>query len=120
MLQIPYALNIVILAPVCLAMFSGRGARLVFEGKVAGSPGLELLVGALWASILIGSVVGLWQPKLMAPLLAMQVFYKSTWLLAFVAPRAAADGLQAVPTGIATCFLGIVLVWPFFIVAALR
>lgn len=120
MLQIPYALNILILAPVCLAMFAGRGTATVFEGKVAASHGLELLVGALWGSILIGSIVGLWQPKLMAPLLAMQVFYKATWLLAFIAPAVMKDGWHAAPMGITICFAAIVVAWPFFILAALR
>lgn len=115
MLQIPYALNILILVPVCIGMFSGRGALTVFQGKVAASAGLEWLVGCLWLSILIGSVFGLSWPKQMAPLLAMQVFYKAAWLVTFVAPLALKSGWHAAPAGISLCFAGIVVVWPVFI-----
>lgn len=120
MLQIPYVINIFILVPVCLGMFSGRGALTVFEGKVAPSAGLELLVGCLWASILTGSVLGLFWPKIMTPLLGMQVFYKAAWLAAFVAPLVMKSGWQAAPGAISACFAGIVLTWPVFIWLALR
>lgn len=113
-LQIPYALNIAILVPVCLAMFSGRGQSAVFQGAVSASRGLELLVGSLWLSILVASVAGLFYPRLFAPLLAMQVVYKLTWLIAFVAP-AAADRTPSLPVGIASSFAGIVLTWPVFL-----
>jgi len=119
-LQIPYVLNILILVPVCLGMFSGRGALTVFEGKVAASSGLELLVGCLWASILAGSVAGIFWPKVMAPLLAMQVFYKAAWLMLFIVPLVTKSGLQAAPGAISACFAGIVLTWPVFIWLALR
>lgn len=112
-LQIPYALNIAILLPVCLAMFTGRGRDAVFQGAVSASQGLELLVASLWLSILAASVAGLFLPRLFAPLLAIQVVYKLTWLLAFVVPTAAEKG--RLPTGIATCFAGIVLTWPVFL-----
>lgn len=112
-LQIPYVLNIAILAPVCLAMFTGRGQGAVFQGAVSASRGLELLVGSLWLSILFASVAGLFLPRIFAPLLAMQVVYKLAWLLAFVVPAAAAKA--SMPTGIAACFFGIVLTWPVFL-----
>lgn len=112
-LQIPYALNIAILVPVCLAMFTGRGQGAVFQGAVSASHGLELLVASLWLSILAASAAGLFLPRLFAPLLAMQVVYKLTWLLAFVVPTAAEKA--RVPTGIAACFAGIVLTWPVFL-----
>lgn len=112
-LQIPYALNIAILTPVCLAMFTGRGQVAVFQGAVSASRGLELLVGSLWLSILVASVAGLLLPRLFAPLLAMQVVYKLAWLLTFVVPAASAKA--PMPTGIAACFAGIVLTWPVFL-----
>lgn len=112
-LQIPYALNIAILVPVCLAMFAGRGETVVFQGAVASSRGLDLLVGSLWLSILVASVAGLFLPRLFAPLLAMQVFYKATWLMTFVAP--AAGRRARLPIGIAACFAMIVLAWPIFL-----
>ena len=112
-LQIPYALNILILAPVCVAMFTGRGPSLVFQGAAENSWALELLVGSLWLSILAASVAGLAYPRFFVPLLAMQVVYKLTWLAAFVAPALSVKARA--PMGIAGCFAGIVLAWPVFI-----
>lgn len=112
-LQIPYALNIAILVPVCLAMFAGRGEGVVFQGAVASSRGLELLVGSLWLSILVASVGGLFFPRLFVPLLAMQVLYKATWLLTFVGPSVGRK--EPAPVGIAACFAFIVLAWPVFL-----
>ena len=55
-LRIAYAANLLILFPVCWSMFFGRGMTSVFEGKVAESDGLRLLVGSLWFTILTASV----------------------------------------------------------------
>jgi hypothetical protein len=116
-LQLPYALNIAILIPVCLAMFAGRGEIIVFQGAVSASRGLEFLVASLWLSILLASIAGLFLPRLFMPLLVMQVVYKATWLLTFVAPRYAAR--NKIPAGIAACFAFIVIAWPIFLWLAL-
>jgi hypothetical protein len=57
--QIPYALNIAILVPVCLAMFTGQGPVAVFLGMVQPSRGRGHLVGGLWPAILGHSLAGL-------------------------------------------------------------
>jgi hypothetical protein len=112
-LRIPFALNILILAPVCWAMFSNRGAHLIFQGAVASSPGLERLIGSVWLAILMASVIGLAAPRLLAPLLCIQIFYKLVWLSTHVAPGL--NRQQPHPTGIALTFLFIVLTWPVFL-----
>lgn len=112
-LQIPYALNIASLAPVCLAMFTGRGQGEVFQSAASSSRGLERLVGSLWLSILAASAAGLFFPRIFAPLLAIQAFYKLIWLLAFVVP--AAVERARLPAGVAACFAAIVLTWPVFL-----
>ncbi len=120
LLQLPYALNILILVPVCvsLARHDGGPTIEVFERKVSDSAGLRWLLFSLWTAILLGSVVGLFEPVRMAPLLAVQVVYKLIWLLTFILPVARARGLAAIPRAITLVFLVIVLVWPFFLVAA--
>ncbi|MEL6750624.1 MAG: hypothetical protein AAFO70_00920 [Pseudomonadota bacterium] len=115
LLWLPYAANIIILVPVVWNMFTGNGPVGVFEGKVEPSHGLTLLVGSLWLSILIGSIIGLFAPQTFAPLLLVQVIYKASWLAAFVWPLYQRGGWEAVPGGITVVFIGIVLVWPFFL-----
>ena len=111
-LWLAYAANVVILVPVVWSMFVSGGTQGVFEGKVADSPGVRLLVGSLWLAILLGSVAGFLAPRFFAPLLPVQVAYKATWLAAFVLPLAQREGWGAAPQGIATVFIAIVLAYP--------
>jgi len=115
LLRIAYAANILILVPVCWGMFFGGGVASVFEGRVDESAGLRLLVGSLWFAILACSIAGLATPKLFAPLLVVQIIYKSLWLLFFVAPLVAAGRGGDVPWGISASFLMIVATYPLLL-----
>jgi hypothetical protein len=115
LLRIAYAANIAILVPVCWGMFLGSGVASVFEGKVDESAGLRLLVGSLWFAILACSVAGLAMPRLFAPLLIVQIIYKSLWLFVFVAPLVAAGRSGAVPWGISASFIAIVATYPLLL-----
>jgi hypothetical protein len=116
-LLLPYALNILILIPVGLTTLLGGSAamRLVFEGKFPESAGVRTILGSLWTAILIGSVLGLFEPVAMAPLLLIQVLYKAIWLVVFVLPLVARRRAGEVPRGVAGTFLFIVLTYPWVI-----
>ena len=81
-LLLPYIFNILVLIPVGLAtLFGGAaGGRFVFQGKFPESAGIRTILGSLWTVILIGSIIGLFYPVSMSPLLLIQVIYKSLWL----------------------------------------
>jgi len=111
LLRLAYLANILILVPVCWAMFFGNAMASVFQGTVTDSLGLRLLVGSLWAAILSASVFGLFMPVLFAPLLLVQIIYKALWLTLFVLPLMLAG--KPVPWGIASIFAAIVLTYPF-------
>lgn len=117
MLRIPFAINILILLPVCVAMATTRdgGIASVFEGRVAASEGLRGIVFGMWAAILLGSVLGLAWPERMLPLLGLQVIYKALWLGLFAWPLWRQGGWEMLPAGLTASFLFIVLVWPFFL-----
>lgn len=112
LLRLAYIANILILVPICWSMFFGSGVASVFEDKVNESAGLRLLVGSLWLAILVGSVAGLLAPRFFAPIVLIQVFYKSLWLLVFVLPLVMAEKSDQVPWGIATTFIAIVVSYP--------
>lgn len=116
-LRIAYVANILILLPVCWAMFVGSGVESVFQGTVAESSGLRLLVGSLWSAILIASIAGLVYPMFFAPVLLIQVIYKAIWLAVFVGPSLAEQSTR-IPYGVAICFVLIVLIYPFLFWAA--
>lgn len=111
LLRLAYLANILILVPVCWAMFFGNAMASVFQGAVTDSLGLRLLVGSLWAAILSASVFGLFMPVLFAPLLLVQIIYKALWLTLFVLPLVLAG--KPAPWGIASIFAAIVLTYPF-------
>lgn len=96
-------------------MFAGSGVEGVFEGKVAESEGLRLLVGSLWFAIAVASLAGFFAPRFFAPVLVVQAIYKACWLLIFVLPLARSQGWEAVPHGITIVFIGIAVTYPFFI-----
>jgi uncharacterized membrane protein (UPF0136 family) len=116
-LWIPYALNIAILVPIAsLTLLGGaRGGQLASQGTFPESAGFRTLVGSLWGSILIGSCLGLRFPVAMAPLLLLQLIYKSLWLLVYAAPRVVNKRTAEVPAGIALTFLLIIATYPWFI-----
>ena len=118
LLRWAYAANILILLPVCSAIFSGSSPA-VFEHRIVSSRPLELLVGSYWAAILILSVVGILVPGVMAPLLALQILYKLAWLATFVVPAILSGRASAVPRGIALSFAAIVIAYPLLLWAAL-
>ena len=71
------------------------------------------LVGCLWLSIAILSVLGLWRPLTFSPVLLLQLIYKGTWLLVVAMP--AIKNKEPYPTGMALFFLIWCLVLPFVI-----
>ncbi len=53
-----------------------RGGQLASQGKFPESEGFRTTLGSLWSALLIGSVLGLFYPVTMSPLLLIQVIYK--------------------------------------------
>jgi hypothetical protein len=117
-LYIAYGFNIFILLPVVYSMFFGAGVENVFEGKVAESAGLRLLVGSLWFAILIASVAGLIWPTFFAPVVIIQLIYKSSWLLVFILPLIRSNA--PFPVGITLVFSAIILIYPIVLWLATR
>jgi hypothetical protein len=115
---VAYTFNIFILIPTCYNMLVGSGVAQVFENHVVESRGLRLMVGSLWLAILLASLLGLVWPTFFAPVVPIQVFYKSVWLLTFVLPLVRAR--QPFPVGISVVFLIIVASYPLLLWAATR
>ena len=113
----PYIFNIVVLVPIGLMTLLGgeRGGQLACQGKFPESEGFRTILGSLWTAILVGSILGLFFPVQMSPLLLIQVIYKSLWLSVFVMPRLPKGKVSEVPSGIALVFLVIVLSYPWVI-----
>jgi hypothetical protein len=120
LLKYAYGVNIIILLSTVYNMLAGSGVASVFEGHVAESAGLRIMIGSLWAAILVASIAGMWWPAFFAPVLPIQIFYKALWLGLFVWPLAQRAGWQSVPIGISVTFLIIVLTYPFILWFGLR
>lgn len=114
-LLLPYVFNILILVPIGLLTLLGgeRGGRIACQGKFPESAGFRTILGSLWTAILIGSVLALFYPVTMSPLLLTQVIYKTLWLLVFALPRLVAGRSGDVPWGISLTFLVIVVSYPW-------
>jgi len=115
-LLLPYIFNIVVLIPVGLTPFGGEaGRRLVFQGKLPEGAGIRTISGSFWTLIVIGSLIGLFHPVSMSPVLLIQVIYNSLWLSVFVVPLLIRGRGGEVNWGIAGTFLFIVLTDPWVI-----
>jgi hypothetical protein len=116
-LWFPYIFNIIVLIPIGLLTLLGgeRGGQLACQGKFSESEGFRTILGSLWTAILIGSVLGLFLPIEMSPLLLIQVIYKILWLIVFVTPRLLGGRKHEVPWGISLTFLVIVVSYPWVI-----
>ncbi len=69
------------------------------------------LVGAVWFSIGVVSLVGLARPRTMRGLLGVQVVYKTVYLTAVGIPAVAAGTASTTTTGLAAGFAAIVVGW---------
>lgn len=112
--KVAYALNVFILTPVLVSMYSDANGSPIraFQGTITNSEGLRMLVASLWFAILLLSVAGFFWPKLFLPVLMLQVIYKSLFLLTYCLPRLKARKLEEVPIGLSISFLFIVLTYP--------
>jgi hypothetical protein len=113
-LLIPYAANIAILVPV--AFGSLTGLLPISRGHFPESSGWRTITGSLWTAILLCSIAGLFHPVVFAPILLLQVIYKTVWLVVYVLPRLRnADSRKEIHWGIAVSFLLIVIIYPLVI-----
>ena len=114
LLLIPYLANIAILVPV--AFGSLTGLLPITRGHFPESPGWRTITGSLWTAILMCSVAGLFHPIVFAPILLLQVIYKTIWLVFYVLPRLRnADSRKEIHWGIASAFTFIVTLYPLVI-----
>jgi hypothetical protein len=112
-LKLPYVLNVLVLIPVAIPTLFDLYAT--DQDKFPDSQGWSSLVGSLWTGILILSLVGLFYPFHMIPVLILQIIYKSVWLLVYVLPRIVKQQYHSIPLGIAVSFSCIVVAWPCII-----
>lgn len=112
-----FSFNIIVLVPIGLLTLLGgeRGGQLACQGKFPESEGFRTILGSLWTAILLGSILGLFYPVTMSPMLLIQVIYKTLWLIVFVLPRMQKGRIREVPWGIAIVFLVIVVSYPWVI-----
>ena len=113
-LLILYIINILILIPVALGSLTGLLP--ISKGHFPESPGWRTMTASLWTAILVCSIAGLFHPIVFAPILLLQVIYKSVWLVVYVLPRLRnADSRKEIHWGIVVPFLLIAIIYPLVI-----
>lgn len=113
-LKIIYVLNIIVAGWISASslFYPKTAISTIFENTYANSE-LIRLIGALWLSITILSIFGLFKPLLFSPILLVQLIYKGSWLLVVALPAVLYK--TAYPKGMATFFIIWVVVLPFII-----
>ncbi|GGI57345.1 hypothetical protein [Winogradskyella haliclonae] len=113
-LKIVYVANIIVAGWIGITslFYPKTAANSIFE-TIYGNSEYIRLIGALWLSISVLSVFGLFKPENFSPVLIMQLIYKGSWLLVVALP-AIING-ASYPKGMASFFLVWVIVLPFVI-----
>jgi hypothetical protein len=113
-MQIMYILNIIVAGWISItSLFYPKTALYtVFENSIQYSESIRL-VGALWLSIALISILGLVYPKQMQLIFLVQLIYKSSWILVVATP-ALIQGSNF-PKGMALTFLVWIVILPFII-----
>ncbi|MEM6377960.1 MAG: hypothetical protein AAF705_07090 [Bacteroidota bacterium] len=113
-IKVVYIANIIVAGWISITslFFPKTAAVSVFSGVYPNSE-LIRLVGALWFSIFLISILGLWKPINFSPILIVQLIYKSLWLLVVALPAILQK--NDYPSGMASFFLIWVIVLPFVI-----
>ncbi|MGV3483641.1 MAG: hypothetical protein ACO1RT_04385 [Planctomycetaceae bacterium] len=117
LLQIGYVVDAVFTAPVAWVMLFGndRAAHWLFGDGLPASHSIRTTLGSLWMAILICSAAGVALPLVMAPVLILQLIYKTLWIVLFAIPRWLAGRREEVPLRVAGVFAAYVLVYPWII-----
>jgi hypothetical protein len=113
-LKIIYVANIIVAGWISISslFYPKTASATVFQNAYQPTEMIRL-VGCLWLSIAILSVLGLWRPLSFSPILLVQLIYKGTWLLVVALP--AIRNNQPYPSGMAVFFLVWVIILPFVI-----
>jgi hypothetical protein len=113
-IKLIYIANIIVAGWISITstFFPKTSALTVFQNAYQPTEVIRL-VGCLWLSIAVLSLLGLWRPISFSPILLVQLIYKGTWLLVVALP--AIKNKQPYPAGMALFFLVWVLVLPFII-----
>ncbi len=113
-IKIVYTANIIVAGYIGIAsIFSPKhAAATIFQNAYPSSDVIQL-VGSLWLSIALLSVMGLCRPITFSPVLLIQLIYKGTWLMVVALP--AIKKHQNYPTGMAIFFIIWVMILPFVI-----
>lgn len=113
-LKIIYIANILVAGWISITSIFNpiTASATIFQNAYSSSDHIRL-IGCLWLSIAVISVLGLFKPVTFAPILLVQLIYKGTWLLAVALP--AETQKKPYPNGMALFFLVWVIVLPFVI-----
>jgi hypothetical protein len=115
-LLIPYIVNILILIPVSLGSYFNSQKVPAIRPRFKESAGYRTISGSVWLAILFLSVLGLFFPVKLSPVLLVQVVYKVLWLLVFFIPRIGDSTRRSeIDWSLTGVFILLAIAYPFFI-----
>ena len=114
LLQLVYAANVLVAGWIGVSslFYPQYAQRSIFSGAYPVSD-LAQLVGSLWLGITVLSLAGLYWPASFIPVLVLQLFYKSCWLVFVALP--AHRKHKPYPKAMAYFFIVWVIFLPFII-----
>jgi hypothetical protein len=116
-LQLAYLLDVIVSLPAAVTMLMGSetAARWLLGDKLPEERSSRIVLGSLWAAIALCSGAGVFIPVAMAPVLIVQVIYKSLWIGLHAVPCWLRGRSEEVPRPLAGTFLAYVIAYPWVI-----
>lgn len=117
LLRIGYVVDAIVTAPIALAMLCGHASwvRRLLDEALPDDRSLQVMLGALWTALFVCLVLGAMWPVTMAPVLLLQLIYKSLWMLGYAIPRWTGRRSGAVSVKVAGLFVAYIAVYPWII-----
>ena len=116
MLEIAYAANILVVAPMAYVLwFRADGVELLFGPNARMSDGVRRLIASMWAGVVLLSLAGLEWERTFVALLVFEIAYKIVFFATHVIPLALAGRADEIPRFLSAVFGASLLAFPVLI-----
>lgn len=116
MLEIAYAANILVVAPMAYVMFfRENGVEIIFGPHITMSDGVRKLIASMWTAVVLLSLAGLEWERTFVALIVFEITYKIVFFATYVIPLALAGRQEEIPRFLTIVFGSSLIAFPILI-----
>lgn len=116
MLEIAYAANILVVAPMAYVLwFRENGVATLFGPHITMADGMRRLTASMWTAVVLLSLAGLEWERTFVALLVFEITYKIVFFATYVIPLAVAGRQDEIPRFLSLVFGASLIGFPILI-----